>query len=58
MKTQEEESIRDLQDENKKFSQQLENKNKEYDEQIEKIKQRYKDKFDYELEKINKITRG
>ena len=50
LKTQEEETIRDLQEENKNFSQQLENKNKEYDEKIKEINKKHVD----ELEKINK----
>ena len=54
LKTQEEEKIENLQNENMKLAQQLANKNKEEDEQYEKLKQYYKDKFDYKLEKINK----
>ncbi len=54
LKTQEEEKIENLQNENMKLAQQLENKNKEEDEQYEKMKQHYKDKYDYKLEKINK----
>ena len=50
LKTQEEETIRDLQEENKNFSQQLENKNKEYEEELEKINKKHAE----DLEVINK----
>lgn len=54
LKTQEEETIRNLQEENKNFLQQLANKDKEYAEEIAKIKQHNKDKYEEEVKILNK----